>query len=692
MDKELSDNEILEGALEEIGAVLTLSLAEIIGPTKDPLAQACLIIGREMGVNLTIVPEVSELQSVDAKLDLICSASQIRMRKVRLEENWWRQDFGPLLGFWKENQPVALLNRKHYTLINKQTVLNIDETVDADLSEEAITFYIPFDTHEKVGHQILKTISTYHLKNWKMAIPTVLIGILYALVPPIATKVLFQYAIPENFPTVVIYISLWLVFSAIGFALYNFLSGLLALGIKKQLSHFLQGALWDRLLRLPVQFFHNTSVGELSTCMLSLDKISETANAQTLKLGFTGFFAFFYFLAMLYFVPKLSLVILLVSVLCAGINLICSHLKAQVVGHFLALEGGVQGTLLHYIRGIAKLRTARAEHHAFAHWASLFAKMQTFRLKAKSLQNIAATCNHFLPIFCYFLIYLFVLEWFPIKTISLPNFLAFSIAMGSFCASFFPMNDALVLLVDIKPLWKKVKSIFDEPIEKSCYKQSVSKLKGCIVFKNVVFAYSPQTVNVLDGISLRIQPGEYIGIVGKSGSGKSTLLRLLLGIERAQSGTLFFDERDIQDLNLRWLRNQIGAVFQGAGMTFESISEAIWIANSSLDAMREAFEFAVIAEEIASLPLKIATPTNTLSGSQKDRLLLARAVLGNPPILVFDEPTASLDSKTRLIINENIRKRKETRIVATTRLENVKGADRIYVLDQGKITPYQPNT
>lgn len=685
--KRSSANEELKAALEQIETVLNPSMADLIGQTKDLMAQACLIIGHAMQIKFVLPRDLAKISDPETKLEAICRESQIQKRKVRLEGDWWKEDHGPLLGFWgKEEHPAALLNRIQYQLVNKTNVKTITKPLAKEISSTAYMFYVPFNPKIKTGRQIFNLIVANHMRRWKAAIFTIFSAMIYTLFPPIAVKIFFQYAIPGNHPHLILYLVLGLFFSAIGIAFYHYLQGLFFLNIKGNSSNLVLGAFWDRLLRLPSRFFRRYATGTLSSYIFALDEIFRLANIHSLNLLFSGVFALLYLFAMLYFAPLLALLVFLISLFGIGISAVCSYCKIGVLRKAIDAGSAIQGALLKFVVGIGKFRTARAEAHAFSYWASLFTKYQSLRLKAQNLQDIAKTANHFLPLLSIFLVYLGLLEWIPVKEISLSNFLAFNIAFGSFCLTIYPLGDALLQLVDIIPLWERAKIFLEEHPEEEEHKPTPEKLSGQIQLDNLIYSFDPKLPPILNGISLTIKPGEFIGITG---SGKTALFRLLVGLEKPQSGVIFFDDRDLWSLDLCGLRRQIGTYFQELRIFSSSIMMILKYGRSggpySEEQVQEAIEFSNFDKELASFPMKGMTRTDTLSGSQKERLFLSKAVIGNPPIILLDEPTASLDSESRSIVNRNIANRKETRIYATIHLDNLRKADRIYVLDKGKV-------
>jgi ABC-type bacteriocin/lantibiotic exporter with double-glycine peptidase domain len=196
---------------------------------------------------------------------------------------------------------------------------------------------------------------------------------------------------------------------------------------------------------------------------------------------------------------------------------------------------------------------------------------------------------------------------------------------------------------------------------------------------------------LFDGLTLKIRSGQYVAVVGKTGCGKSTLVRLLLGFETPQKGAIYYDNQDISKLDKRSLRRNFGVVLQNSklmqGNVFSNITvSAPWL---TLDDAWEAAKFAGIAEDIRAMPMGMHTiiteGSGGISGGQRQRLMIARAIASKPKILIFDEATSALDNITQQHIASSLSKLKCTRIVLAHRLSTIKQCDRIIVLDDGKI-------
>jgi len=213
--------------------------------------------------------------------------------------------------------------------------------------------------------------------------------------------------------------------------------------------------------------------------------------------------------------------------------------------------------------------------------------------------------------------------------------------------------------------------------------------RGAIDLKGVSFAY-PNGPEVLREIDLAIRPGEFVAIVGASGSGKSTLLRLLLGFEAPLRGEVSYDGRDLKQLDLRYLRRRIGTVLQGGRLwAGDLLTNILGASNAGVTAATEAARAAGLEKDIEAMPMGVYTVVgeglSTLSGGQRQRVLIARALVSKPRILLLDEATSALDNVSQAVVLEGLTALKATRVVIAHRLNTVRDADRIVVLDRGRI-------
>lgn len=353
----------------------------------------------------------------------------------------------------------------------------------------------------------------------------------------------------------------------------------------------------------------------------------------------------------------------------------------------MELGSNESGMTYAMISGIQKIKLAGAEKRAFARWATLYAQGAKMRydppmfLKINSVISLAISLTGTLVMYAL-----------AVKSgVSVADYYAFNTAYGMISGSFMSLAGMALTFAQIRPVLEMVKPFLDTVPEIAEEKQVVTHLSGSIEVNNVSFRYNENMMPVLDNLSLKIKPGQYVAIVGKTGCGKSTLMRLLLGFEKPQKGAIYYDGRDLERIDLRSLRRRIGAVMQNGKLFQGDIYSNIVISAPQLTMQEawEAAEIADIAEDIRRMPMGMHTiiseGSGGISGGQRQRLMIARAVAPKPKILILDEATSALDNLTQKKVSESLDRLRCTRIVIAHRLSTIRRCDRILVLDGGRI-------
>jgi ABC-type bacteriocin/lantibiotic exporter with double-glycine peptidase domain len=276
------------------------------------------------------------------------------------------------------------------------------------------------------------------------------------------------------------------------------------------------------------------------------------------------------------------------------------------------------------------------------------------------------------------------------EELSIGKFLAFSAAFMTFLHATISASGAVLSLISAVPLYERTKPILDALPEPTEGKLQPGSIKGRIEFSHVYFRYKPGDPLVLHDLSLQVEPGEFVAIVGPSGSGKSTLTRLLLGFEKPESGTVLLDGLDLAGLDIQMVRRQFGVVLQGGKLMPGDIFRNI-VGNSllTLDDAWEAARLSGLEDDIREMPMGMHTVlgegSSTLSGGQRQRLMIARAIVNRPRVLIFDEATSALDNRTQDIVSRSLENLKVTRLVIAHRLSTIQSANRIYVIEKGHL-------
>ncbi|MCK5294562.1 MAG: ATP-binding cassette domain-containing protein, partial [Arcobacteraceae bacterium] len=311
--------------------------------------------------------------------------------------------------------------------------------------------------------------------------------------------------------------------------------------------------------------------------------------------------------------------------------------------------------------------------------------------KAGTVENYLEIFNSIFSVFTSVIIFYYIAYHMQdTNSFSIGDFMAFSAAFGQFTMAFMAMSGVVITILSAKPTYDRLKPILETSPEISTLKNHPGILQGDIEINSLKFKYTPDGPTILNDINMHIKQGEFIAIVGSSGSGKSTLLRLLLGFEEVNEGNIYFDNQNLNDVDIRALRGQLGVVLQNSTVLSGDIfTNIVGSGNKTIEDAWVAAKMAGFDEEIKKMPMGMHTMVSdgggTLSGGQKQRLIISRALINQPNIIFFDEATSALDNKTQKIVTNSLDSLNVTRVVIAHRLSTIKNADKIYVLENGYI-------
>jgi NHLM bacteriocin system ABC transporter ATP-binding protein len=495
--------------------------------------------------------------------------------------------------------------------------------------------------------------------------------------------------VPNAQHNLIVQLCVVVMLSGVVSASFSVLENLSVLRMEGRFEATLQAAVWDRLLRLPTRFFSRYSTGELSSAALGISAIREVLSgvsataAHALLLGLVNFVLLFY-----YSVP-LALAAGGLVALSVAVSLALGLVQVRWQRRLVALDHKLSNKAYLILTGLPKLRVVAAENFAYAFWAGDFARSQKLSGVARRMQNLVAVFHSGFPILCTLV--LFLLLTGPAEhSLTTSRFLSFNAAFGILMAATVQFTSALTSAVGVVPLFQWVTPVTRELPEVSERQLIPTDLSGEIEVSQVSFSYREDSPTILDGVSFHIRPGEFAAIVGPTGCGKSTLLRLLIGFDKPTSGTVLYDGQDLTSMDVTAVRRQCGVVLQN-GQLFAGnvLSNICGIGTYTIDDAWAAAEMAGLDEDIARMPMGMHTVlsdgAHTLSAGQRQRLMIARALIGRPRILFSDEATSALDNETQEIVTRSTRKLNATRVVIAHRLSTIMQADRLIVLDGGRV-------
>ncbi|MBD2069522.1 NHLP bacteriocin export ABC transporter permease/ATPase subunit [Leptolyngbya sp. FACHB-671] len=691
------NQQVTEAALEALASTFRPQEPEFLREG-IPLLVAAGAVGKAAGISIRPLGKSVDLSRVRDPLEAILRASRVRGRRVLLQDNWWQQDCGPLLAFIQATQqPVALLPDAADRYILFDSIHDSRTLITADVAQTVVPFaymfYRPLPDRALKAIDLLRFALKNRAKDLLMILLTGIAVTLLGMLTPYATSILIDSAIPDGDRGLLLQVGLGLFVVAIGIALFRLAQGLFLLRLETSSDAATQAAVWDRLLTLPVSFFRQYTVGDLQSRVMSVSQIRRQLGGTTLINLTSALFALLNLGLLLYYSFKLALIAVVVAAVVILVTFISSVLLIRKVRPLLELRGALFGQTVQLINGISKLRVANAESRAFAFWSKTYHRQIKLDLGTQYIEDGIALFNTVMPTLTSA-----VLFWFTIQLMTAPEavglsigtFLAFNTAFGTFIKGATDLSNTLTGALQIVPQWKRAQPILATVPEVDLSKADPGQLKGRIIVDRISFRYRQEGASTLNDVSLYAEPGEFVALVGSSGSGKSTLLRLLLGFETPEMGAVYYDGQDLAGLDVDAVRRQMGVVLQSGRILSASIFENIASgAHISLDEAWEAAQMAGLAEDITAMPMQMHTVISegggNLSGGQRQRLLIARALALKPRILLFDEATSALDNKTQAIVSDSLDRLQATRLVIAHRLSTIRNADRIYVLQAGRI-------
>lgn len=627
------------------------------------------------------------------QLEYLMSPSGIMWRTVNLEGEWYKDAVGAMLGTRKDDgSAVALIPRgfSGYDFLDIKTGkrVKLNKKTKDMIDTQAICFYKPFPLKEIGIKELLKYIvQAVRVSDIVFVVLSTLAVTCIGLLPPFINEIIYSQVLVNHSVQLLISVFTFLLCVSVASILIEVYKTLVLGRLTGRMNIAFGAAGMARLLSLPPGFFKDYSAGELAARMNHIGSLSSMIVSSVLSIGLSSVFSLVYIAQMANYGPGLVvpvIVIILLTVVVSVINLI---VEIRISGQIMEKGAAESGMAYALVSGVQKIKLAGAEKRAFVKWSRAYTSAAKLTYNPPAILKLSSVGS-----VCISLVGTLVIYYFTIRTgVSLSDYYAFNVAYGMVMGAFTAILGMVSDFARIKPIMELISPILKTIPETSETKQMVSKLSGNIELSNVSFRYTDDMPLVIDDLSLKIRSGQYVAIVGKTGCGKSTLMRILLGFERPLKGAVYYDGKDLAALDKKSLRRNIGVVMQNGklfqGDIFSNITiSAPWL---SIDEAWEAAELAGIAEDIRHMPMGMHTMISEgaggVSGGQRQRLMIARAIASKPKILMFDEATSALDNITQRTVSDSLEKLKCTRIVIAHRLSTIKQCDRIIVLDGGKI-------
>lgn len=640
-----------------------------------------------------IPSESHDTKDVNEFIDYMTHPSGIMHRRVMLEGNWWKDCDGALLAVTKDKgEFCALLPRKTggYSFWNTSSGAREKLTSKhKDMFEkEALCFYEPLPEEVKNGKQLLfflfKHIAIF---DYAIVLLATLLATLLGMMTPYISGIIFSRLIPSGKTDIVFTTAILLLITVLAAYIMSVVRTGTLERIKNRMENVVQNALMSKLMHLPPRFFQRKSAGGLATTVTYLDRLPMVIADVLLGPCITAVFSLAYVIQIGVLAPSLALPAFVTLIVQALIIIFSIKQKLRLTREELNANMEVKGITYSAISGIQRIKLSGSEKRIVSRWAKAYKN----RAKAAYKVYFPSTMQNELVVAAALAGTLWVYFSGASRGIELSQFVVFLSAFSIATNNITSLSECAQHLPFLKPSLKLIEPILSEAPETSAGKMVVGRLSGAIEMSHVTFRYSEKSPVVLDDLNLKIKPREYIAIVGRSGCGKSTLMRLLMGFEKPESGMVMYDQKDLAELDPASLRRNIGVVLQNgklfAGSIFSNITiSAPWL---TLKEAWEAAEMAGMADDIRNMPMGMHTliseGSGGISGGQKQRLMIARAIAPKPKILMFDEATSALDNITQKKVSDTLDTLNCTRVVIAHRLSTIRNCDRILVMDKGKI-------
>ncbi len=689
--KRLDDNEV-EQAFERIARAVEGSKRATRMTLDDVVAtdNALAAVLRYFGKTAPDIP--STITDASERVDFAMRSCGMMKRRVKLEGKWWVDATGAYLGQLNTGEPVAIipLGLRSYGYVepgtNKKVLLTARSA--SAIAPDAFCFYRPLPENSLSVRDLVKfMVASLDPGDYIRIVLATLTVALVGMLPAVANNLLFDRIIPSGDMGLILPICALLLGAVLASSLIGIMRSMVTTRLTNKLSMQMEAAMMARLLSLSPSFFKNRQSGDLAKRVRRVRDIVNTLTSIFFGTGLTAVFSLVYIVQITAFTPSLVVPAIVIIIVQLAVGIAVAFAKAIREAKIVAADLKVSGLVPALLNGIAKVKLAGAEKRAFARWADAEAAYLASQYDLPLRYKVADTLPALVALVGTIVIY-----WFAgTSDVSLADFMAFNVAYGAVSGAIVALAQTAGQLAKVQSYLTAVKPILEARPEASQQGKQVTNLSGSIELSGVTFRYDPTQKPVLEDLSLKVRSGEYLAVVGKSGSGKSTLLRLLLGFERPERGAVYFGGQDIAEMDVRSLRLAIGVCLQNGSLFAGNIFGNIALAapRATMDDAWEAAEVAGVADDIRAMPMGMHTlvteGSGGVSGGQRQRILIARAVCSKPRVLIFDEATSALDNVTQKHVSDSLARLKCTRVVVAHRLSTIKLADRIVMLDGGRI-------
>ncbi len=691
-ERRQADQELLEDSFVRVaGVIMGRSSAKRMGDDRIITKTAIDEILKYYHLKTSDVPDF--LKNTEDALDYCLRPHGMMRRTIELTDGWYRDAYGPILAFTKdEGLPIALLPDTiwGYFFTDPQSGQRkrIGKDTAALFDTEAICFYRPLPLRKlDIPDLLLYMKNCVTLSDIILIIASSFAVSLVGLFIPRITMALTGPVLKSGNSEALAGIAVCLVCITLSSQMLGSVNSLISFRLETKTTMGVQASMMMRLLSLPASFFRKYSPGELKSRSMAVNNLCSMLLNMLMTTGLSSLSSLLFITQIFRFAPALVIPSILIVLITVGFSAVSSLLQIRLSRKKMELDAKESGMTYSLITGVQKIKLSCAEKRVFAKWLHLYTKEAEMEYNPPLFLKLNSVITTAISLVSNIVLYYLSVQ----SKVDPASYYAFTSAYGMLMGAFMSLSSIALSVAQLQPVLEMAKPFLKTEPETAFKKEIVTSISGGLELGHVSFRYSKDTPYVLKDLSLKVHPGEYVAIVGRTGCGKSTLMRILLGFEKPEKGSVFYDGRDIQGLDLPTLRRKIGTVMQNDGLFQGDIYSNIVISapELTLDDAWDAAEKAGIADDIREMPMGMHTVVSEgqggISGGQRQRIMIARAIAPNPKLLIFDEATSALDNKTQRQVSDSLDSMGCTRIVIAHRLSTIRHCDRILMLEGGRI-------
>lgn len=691
LERKRNDQDVFEESLFSMASAVTgAGRAGAIADERIITKDAIDDILKYFHIKPAEIPDT--IEDPDEQLEYALRPHGLMYRDIELSEDWYNNAYGPMIAYMKDSGvPVTVYPkavRGYWYRDGSGKKITLNKKTAKLFDDYALCFYRPMPLRAlKIKDLLIYMKQCLNRYDFALLVGIMLLGTLVGMLIPRLTMLATGFVLESGNVSVLIGTAIFILCVSVSSYIIKACSQLAAERINTKTGNAVESALMMRILSLPAPFFKKFSSGELNSRSQSMKELCSLLINNVFSVSLTSLISLLYITQIFSFAPALTVPAIVIILVTAGFSLITTLAQMKITKEQMELAAADDGISYALINGVQKIKLAGAEKRAFAKWAKGYSKSAALSYDPPMFLKINPAITLAISIIGTAVIYYIAAT----TNVSPSEYIAFNASYGMVTGAFTSLAGIAISVAQIQPILQMAEPILNAEPEISQGREMVTALSGSIELNNVCFRYNENLPYIVDGLDLKIRPGEYIAIVGRTGCGKSTLVRLLLGFETPQRGAIFYDGKDMNRMDMKSLRRHIGAVTQDGSLFRSDIYSNIVISapQLTLDDAWEAAELAGIADDIRAMPMGMNTMISEgqggISGGQKQRLMIARAVAPKPKILIFDEATSALDNRTQKQVSQALDGLDCTRIVIAHRLSTIRNCDRILYFDKGKI-------